>query len=379
MNLHLVDDEKFIDGAIDLFEKYAQNENVFLVNSTNNEFKYIKKVKEVRLLNFSSISIKKDIENIVVDNKITKIYIHFIDIQKAAIVNFLLKKFKLQVYWIFFGGDLYDLLYKKFNYPLYDMKIKKERISCYLLLRQQLSRIKFFYMFGYFPEKSVLKCIKNLHYFCFWNHFDYELLLKHIETKAEFLYFAYFNAIEKTTFSIRKFDGIEVVVNHSGALSGHHITLFEKISLLDKESKIKNIISPLSYGSATVINNIIQVGYKTFNDRFFPVVNFLDKKSYFDLFQNVSVAFYGAKRQEAAGNIFSLLGKGVKIFLRNDNNLLNFLRERGFIVFSFENDFNSIDDLESLTDAEKILNQSKCLDMFSLETEKKVMNHFVNV
>ncbi|MBK6732482.1 MAG: hypothetical protein IPG60_16510 [Bacteroidetes bacterium] len=70
---------------------------------------------------------------------------------------------------------------------------------------------------------------------------------------------------------------------------------------------------------------------------------------YYALISNVPVAIFGHRRQEAAGNIFYLIGKGVKIFLRNDNNMISWFRDRGFIVYSFEDNLSSINDLRPLT------------------------------
>lgn len=376
MNLHLVDDEKFIDGAIELFEKYSPNGNIFLVNSAVDKLRYIKKIDDVKLLSFSAPSIKKDIEKIVTDNNVDKVYIHFLDQNKAAVVNHLKNKFNLKTYWIFFGADLYDLLHQYYNYPLHDIKIKN-KVSLYFRLKIQLAKIKWFYKFGNFPEVGVSKCIENLDYFCFWNHFDYELLLKYYKTKAKFLYFVYFNAVEKDSVLIENTKGVEVVINHSGSLNGNHQTLLKKINRIDSERAIDKIIAPLSYGDPLVIDTTIRSGEKIFKERFFPILNFLDRTAYFNLFQNVTVAFYGARRQEAGGNVFSFLSKGVKVFLRNDNNMLQFLREKGFVVFSFEDDFNTIDDLKTLTNEEKQLNWSTYRQMFSSETEKEVMNLFL--
>jgi dTDP-N-acetylfucosamine:lipid II N-acetylfucosaminyltransferase len=376
MNLHIVDDEKFINGAVDLFEKYSPNKNVFILNSKTDELQYVSKINQVIILDFSSINIKKIITKIVVEKNIDKVFIHFLDANKAGIVNHLKGKVKIKTYWIFFGADLYMLLNEDYNYQLYDVK-KKVELSFYDKVKAVLSKIKIFVKYGDLPVQGIYKCIKNMDYFCFWNHLDYELLLKHYETKAQFLNFAYFDALDKNPSMVENTNSMELVVNNSASLNGNHLTILEKIKKIDKNKIVDKIVVPLSYGSNQIVNDVMQYGRKAFNETFCPIVDFLDKETYFNLFQNVSVAFYGTRRQEASGNIFVLLAKGVKVFLRNDNNMMLFLKEKGFIVFSFEDDFNSIEDLKALKIEEKIMNNAKYIHMFSNEVQKEVMEEIL--
>jgi hypothetical protein len=70
---------------------------------------------------------------------------------------------------------------------------------------------------------------------------------------------------------------------------------------------------------------------------------------YFSLLQSVSVAFFGHRRQEGGNNIYYFLASGAKVFLRKENNLLRHLKERGYYVFDFEQNFQSDLDLQPLS------------------------------
>lgn len=83
----------------------------------------------------------------------------------------------------------------------------------------------------------------------------------------------------------------------------------------------------------------------------------MPQAEYFALINKVEVAVIGARRQEAAGNIINLLSNGTKVFLREDNNLLQYYREKGFIIFSYEKDLNSLADLQPLTLEEQLHNR----------------------
>jgi dTDP-N-acetylfucosamine:lipid II N-acetylfucosaminyltransferase len=167
------------------------------------------------------------------------------------------------------------------------------------------------------------------------------------------------------------------LVNNSASKNGNHATILNKIKIVDKDQTVSKIICPLSYGNPEIVNKTTKLGEILFEDKFNPLLDFLDKDSYFSLIEDVSVAFFGHRRQEAASNISQLLGNGVKVFLRNDNNIMLFMRDKGFLVFSFEDDFNSIEDLNPLTMAQMIQNQNAFLKMVNEKEEYLMMTKII--
>lgn len=105
----------------------------------------------------------------------------------------------------------------------------------------------------------------------------------------------------------------------------------------------------ISYGSPRVRNHVLKIGKKLFASQFQPIFEYMPRDEYFALITSVEVAVFGARRQEASGNISTLLRNGVKVFLRENNNLLQYYKEKGYILFSFENDLHSMKDLKPLT------------------------------
>ena len=57
---------------------------------------------------------------------------------------------------------------------------------------------------------------------------------------------------------------------------------------------------------------------------------------YYALMDTYSYAVYGVIRQQAMGNIFGCLAKGIKVFLYRDSLVYKFLKEDGFVVFAIE-------------------------------------------
>lgn len=378
MNLHFVDDNIFINGAIQLFEKYAPSQNIFIVNSDTSTVRNVVPSERIIVMRLMGLNNYTKIKKIVEDHKINFIYVHFLRGIKAVYINKIKENIPVKTFWIFYGADLYDLLYRDYGYQLYDAaEIKKYNP----VQEKAVSIVKkaIFYAVGKTTEKeAIMKFIGNLDYFCFWNTYDFELLKKYYKTGAAFIPFLYFNALSINHHPLSLKRKIRIVINNSASPTGNHITLLNKIHQIDTEQTIEKLIVPLSYGNQVIREQTLKLGTQLFGDRFNPLVEFMPKDAYFKLFEEVSVAFFGARRQEAAGNIFQLLDRGVKIFLRNDNNMIDFLRDKGYRVFSFEDDLNTCDDLLPLSGEEIKINQRASLNFFREYDEIKVMEGVLN-
>jgi hypothetical protein len=376
MNLHIVDDEKFINGSIDLFEKHDPKQNIFVVNSASKQLNYVLLRKEVVVLRLSNLKDASRLNKIVKDNSVNKVFVHLLSPLKATLSNNLRKKHGVKLYWIFYGADLYSLLAKEFGYQLHDIEFKNNS-SVATLFKSKANLVKFYIRYKETSKNSILDFIKNLDYFCFWNNYDFELLKKYYVTNAVLLNFIYFNALDRSEKELKVKNEGSILVNNSASKNGNHATILNKIKIVDKDQTVSKIICPLSYGNPEIVNKTTKLGEILFEDKFNPLLDFLDKDSYFSLIEDVSVAFFGHRRQEAASNISQLLGNGVKVFLRNDNNIMLFMRDKGFLVFSFEDDFNSIEDLNPLTMAQMIQNQNAFLKMVNEKEEYLMMTKII--
>ena len=90
----------------------------------------------------------------------------------------------------------------------------------------------------------------------------------------------------------------------------------------------------------------------------------------------MNASIYGQHRQEGGGNIIQAFRSGTKVFLREDNNLLQLYRDWGLKVFSFENDLNSIEDLlTSLSIEDQILNNCRIQECMSRDKVSESMRN----
>lgn len=379
MNLHLVNDEKFINGSINTFERFYPGKNIFIVqksNSKNWKPRYVSG-NDVKFLSLTNRKDVNAISDIVAKTGVTSIFVHYLTDAKAAILNSIRHKNKsIKTYWIFQGADLYGVLHKRFNYELIDNTSKPVK-SINQRIASIISRIKFLAFYRAFPFASYKKFIKELDYFCFWNPYDFKLLKHHFDTDAEFKYFGYNaslaeNLLPNTTVN----DKVNIIVNNSASQNGNHRTVLDKLHLIGSNA-FNKVVVPLSYGDSGVKKDVLEYGRTLFGDKFCPLTEFMAKDEYFKLLYDIDVAFFGARRQEAAGNIFLLLGLGVKVFLRKDNNMIHLLKDNGFIFFIFEDDLNTADDIKPLTSNEKLVNNKAYQDFYNPEKHTKMMENLI--
>lgn len=334
VNVHICNDEKFIPKAIQDFEKFYPKQNFFYI-ITSKKPKFVSLEKNVKCFK------KQELQNIVEDillhtanSSEINILVHFLDPFKAILISSLGNKLKFKSYWIFYGSDLYKRLYDIGKYDLYD--------NDYFFIKSIVKRVRF-QLLASRSSKRIEEFINNLDYLCFWNRFDYEILIKNYNTEAKYKNFIYTHGLlEATSFPLRPKKSIDkILINHSGSETGNHISILSFLKKIKISEKISELIVPLNYGPIENIEIIDRYCKENFSEIYKPVLNFIDRDEYFKMLQNVDIAIFGHNRQEAAGNLNFLLTAGVKVFLKEKNNLLQFYHEIGVKVYSFENDFKN--------------------------------------
>lgn len=378
MILHLADDPKFLLGAYNLFEEYYPGQNHFFLQvSRNDDFETKNLTASPRFFYtpFTTLSGKKKIFDYAQKYGIKHVLVHNLTTTKAAIANHLKNLLSVKTYWIFYGADLYRPLNEMGKYQLLDgTNKKKDKLN--LDLKRNLS---FFFVFRKFPNYSFKHFIKQLDFFCFWNHYDFLLMKDHFSTQAQHKSFAYYHLLNRRVSNVihKKTIG-KILINHSASFNGNHKTIFEKLASLDGGESIKEIITPLSYGDNTVKTEVSSMGEMLFREKYKPLYDFLSLQDYNNILNTISVAIFGNRRQEAGGNVAHLLSTGAKVFLRNDNNMIHWFRDQGFKIFSFEDDLNSFQDLLPLSSdlvQQNILAYAKT---FSKEIEIKDMRLLIS-
>lgn len=352
--LHLCFDGNFINNSIEVFERYYPGQNLFVVDKEKKDLRMLRDDEHLLGIPLTEENFPK-IHQLCVDKQIDKILIHGIKRDFIDCLKYLKQRGDYKIYWIFWGYELYFTLGLLGKYKLTDGTINPFSKKTYY----SNNRLSYMVKRIYYGKKIISSALKDaldiVDYFCFWSYKDYELLQAHFHTNMKYKFFAYM-AYERTK-DIVDIDELPakgcktIMINHQASNTGNHATLMKRIARLDTNNEYKKVV-PLSYGSPLVRKSVLDQGKKLFGTQFQPILEYLPRDEYFKQLA-VEVAFFGSNRQEASGNISILLRNGVKVFLREKNNLLQYYREKGYIIFSFEHDLNAIEDLKPLTPEEQ--------------------------
>lgn len=127
-------------------------------------------------------------------------------------------------------------------------------------------------------------------------------------------------------------DRIKILLGHSASKYNNHIDAIKRLSKYSHENV--EIWCPMSYGGNEKYNNkVISLGKRYFGDRFIPITEFMTRKDYFNLIDNVSIALFNSKFQQGMGNIEEMLRKGKKVYIRKDTPMWQGYASRGQTVY----------------------------------------------
>jgi len=367
-------DEKIINRTIDLFEDVFPNENKYIVLlwNDNNVVKHVNRINSnIIFINLNDNKFGDIIGN---TNEYESIVIHYLSTRAAFFFFFLEHP---NIYWIEWGGDLYDtfLEYKNFklysderfvfkliygNIPFYLLKLIKraKRKKLIKLLSNAVKRVKFFVPDSMYDEYPLF-----LSYYPEFSHLEYK----------EFFYYP-IDEILGTELINETCNHNSIIVGNSSSFTGNHINVLLKLKEINVS---ENIVVPLSYaGNIKYREAVIRFGKESFGANFTPITQYQTLENYNKLLLNAGVFIYGNLRQEAVGNILIALYIGGKVFLDINNPLLNFYKNLGLIIFSIDElTAESIND--RLSDSEIKINRDILLQQYSLIRLKElVKNNF---
>ncbi|MCT4633629.1 MAG: TDP-N-acetylfucosamine:lipid II N-acetylfucosaminyltransferase [Firmicutes bacterium] len=243
-----------------------------------------------------------------------KIIIHgLFSIQLTAIFflqSWILKK----SYWVIWGGDLYRYLGPK----------NKVKDKLHELMRKYV--------------------IKNMGNFITHIKGDYELVKKWYGSKGKYYYsFTYgSNLYNDKIINIKEEvnNKVCIQVGNSADPSNNHCEVFNKLRKF-KDMDIE-IICPLSYGDKKYASRVINYGSEVFGDKFKPIIDFKPIDEYLKILSKIEIAIFNHKRQQAMGNITTLLGNGKKVYIRDDITTWGFCFDHNLKVYRSNGDFKEL-------------------------------------
>ena len=333
--IHIAPFEKFIKAAHNTFEAAFPNANIFYIIKREADYPY-----SLGFDNYKILDENEENFNVVLADIETAdyVFLHYLEDTKARIISKISNK-SCKIVWIPWGADLYEnkLFYQE---PLYGKKTKrlifKELLLSYIRIIAKTILLK--------NRKNAIKdSLKLIDIIACAVPQEFNLLKKTglFRYNLDMINFSYYplEIVVSDDMDIKKETHIKadtILIGNSAIATNNHLEAFDILRKLVVSDK--KIVVPLNYGDKKYANEVVKYGKKTFGQNFNPILNFMPLDNYNQLISSCGFAIMNQYRQQAIGNIITLLWGGTKVFL-NDNNLVYpFLKEIGCIIFSINND-----------------------------------------
>jgi len=314
--LHLSCDDKFTDIALRGFEKVLPNSNSLLVYSKR-DLTFIKSQCE---------HIKN--EDLILKNVLMYtfdlIVIHCLN---ECWVNLILQLPKdIKIIWLGWGYDYYDLIDIDLYLPLTKNIVNKK--SFLNLIKSKFKKNK--------KIERKKKAVGRINYFSPVLELEYYQVKKKF-SGMEFPEYIDFNYGSLDVDFIKGFEGRRVnghgiLIGNSATYENNHLDIFDLLNRVCVK-KYKFIV-PLSYGvdkyGEILKNRVTDKENVIFLDNYMPL------DDYINVIIECDNVIMGHIRQQALGNILSMLYLGAKVFLLERNPIYTYLKENGLYVYSIE-------------------------------------------
>jgi len=359
MFLHLVDDEKFTDGSIELFESCDPGNHRYVIirGSSDSTSRYVKSPR---------------VEYIEKDSPEYDALCNALEGFTAVFVYSLFNRYHLDMVnraperavlvWFFGGGELLTTkkYWKTMMLPLTRRLYYKHQVVPWV--QRNLRKYTHMVRTGRFGElirpirklsshrsvpcgsplrTNMREAIARFDYVAPVIPEDLEQLRSMTECNAKFLSWNY----PMEGFSLDQMEDWHVtgnnwLIGNAARYALNHIDLMNRLRKIEHGG---HLIVPLSYGdNEHYRDDVLRIGAKWFGPRFCPIVEFKPVMEYIALISSCSAAFFNTKRQHAIGNVLFMLHLGSKVFLRDENPVYHFLKTKGAIVFSIQTELSAI-------------------------------------
>ncbi|NMH70530.1 TDP-N-acetylfucosamine:lipid II N-acetylfucosaminyltransferase [Bacillus sp. RO3] len=338
MYLHIFAYEKFTDPYIEFINKnFDPNEHLFLIIG--------KEVTSNTKLKTNIRVVSKDISSLLYlikeMHKCKKIYLHGLFIRPLILLLYMQRWLLKKSNWIIFGGDLYSYLYPEENLSS----------KIYEKLRKPIIK----------NIGGIITPVKG----------DYELAKKWYGAKGEYYYsILYPSNLYKDldTPKLTKEDGKKYIqIGNSADPTNNHLEIFEKLK--EYKDDALEIICPLSYGNSQYRDMVINEGNKIFGSKFIPLTKFMPFDEYLMMLSKIDIAIFNHKRQQAVGNILTLISLGKKVYIRDDITTWSFCEDQGIMAYSINKDYENL--FEPISNIDKNNNINVARKRFSQENLKE--------
>lgn len=342
-NLHLIPNEKFTEPYIEFVNNnFEPREHLFLVIGKGMDAKIASR-NNVQKVNKTFKSLWLVIKGMY---KCEKMFLHGLFFNQIVFMLFMQPWLLKKSNWAIWGGDLY----------WYQDRPRSVKYNLIELVREYVIRNMgglITQIRGDYDLAKLWYGAKGKYYssFMYPSNLFHEYDLTKIEKESNTIY---------------------IQVGNSADPSNNHLEVFLKLEKY-KEANIK-IICPLSYGPFEYREKVIKEGNQFFGDKFYPIIDFMPFERYLEILAKIDIAIFGHKRQQAIGNITTLLGLGKKVYIRDDITTWEFCDFHDLEVYSFNEESDGL--FEKLNEDVKNRNIDNVKKQFS---QRKLKEELFNI
>lgn len=320
-------------------------------NLEEHEFVFFKRgnAHNVSFKNTKVITINRSVELMKIIPKIynsKNIIFHSLYLQKLIMVFFFQPWLLKKCNWVIWGGDLYS----------YGNEKKALKAKVVEMMRRVVIR----------NIGGIITHIKG----------DYELAKSWYGAKGEYYYSFMYPSNLYEAYDLSKVDKnhdvIYIQIGNSASLSNNHMEVIEKLKKY--KNKSIEIICPLSYGNVGHRDKVIKEGKRIFGGKFTPITTYMPFEEYLGLLAKIDIAIFNHKRQQAMGNITTLLGLGKKVYIRNDITSWDFCKDHGLKVFSSNDEFTDL-----FEEMDKRIKENNIANVKNIFSEEELISDLKNI
>lgn len=330
--LHIFPDEKFFDNVSDFFDSIDGIRNIYIYYGPKGyKFKRIKKVDKIKF--FDDIS---QYQNYISTTNADIVYLH-------SMRNLSLFKYfrpDIKIIWWSWGYDIYNS-HSPLSKPLVEIELYKPITKQLIANSTTLTPYKWFKyrLLKFIVDRKLRKAIARVDYYTPVLPIEYELMLKNKIFKAKPFRIDFGPGYCNFDNLYYRQETGNILIGNSFTPTNNHLDIFHLIRTIDIGQR--KLIIPVNYGTGYNMS-VAQLkslsGLKA--ESTIWLEDFLPLKEYESINRSVTHAIFGHVRQQAVGNHRMCIVSGVKMFFFKDSINYRYYKEKGFHVYSIEDDLN---------------------------------------
>ena len=376
---HFLLSEKIVADVISNFEDTESNNYFIFFDDISNRKAALPRTKnDILVLNYKNSGINDLIEKLQPD----LLLLHSISFKFAKVA--LEIQSNLVIGWFPWGYDIYSL--PKIRLTLYGKKTLNylNAQSPFFYFKNKLIE----YCFDYLPD-SILKKLnleyfretlllhKKISYFISYIEEDFHLFSKYYPNTMKFIY-SPFLTLDQYLGNIKQPELItntgNILIGNSASLESNYFDVIEELNV--NKSKFSKASFVLNYGETFKnFKKDVQIEInKELSVKAECITKFMDLKTYVEFLKSCNTAVFLHYRQQAMGNIITLIYLGARVYLSKHNPILHFFNSKGIKINIFESEFEEFG-TSDLSYEEKESNRANVIKIFSFPNSSHIYSN----